>query len=120
MIYSFDAEGLKVCYINDFNVPISDALMEGIGDVDVLVVPIGKGKANIEEIHKTIEEIEPRIVIPIYYKTPGLKAEVGELEPFLKKIGITNSAPKDKFTVNSRGDLPQEKTEYVILAPQNA
>lgn len=118
MIYSFDADGLKVCYISDFNVPISDELMENIGDVDVLMVPI---HGNLEEIHKTIEEIEPRIVIPIGYKTPGLKVEAGDLEAFIKKTGAPAAAkPVEKFSVNSRGDLPQEKTEFVILEPQNA
>ena len=120
MIYTFDADGLKVCYISDMSVPINDDLMESIGDVDVLMVPVGKGKTNIEEIHTIIEEIEPRIVIPVFYKTPGLKAEAGDLEPFLKKTGLKDVSPKDKFTVNTRSELPQEKTEFVILAPQNA
>lgn len=118
MIYSFDADGLKVCYISDYSVPVTDELMESIGDVDILMVPVGKG--NLEEIHKTIEDIEPRIVIPIGYKTPGLKAEAGDLEAFMKKAGAPIGKSADKFSVNSRGDMPQEKTEFVILSPQSA
>jgi len=116
MIYSFDADGMKVCYISDFTVPVTDELMESIGDVDILVVPL---KGNLEELHKTIEEIEPRIVIPVGYKTPGLKVEAGDLEAFLKKTGTPASTPRDKFTVNGRNELPQEKMEVVVLAPQN-
>lgn len=115
-IYSFDADGLKVCYITNFTVPVSDEQMESIGDVDILVVPL---KGNLEELHKTVEEIEPRIVIPVGYKTDGLKAEAGDLEAFLKKSGVPNATPREKFSVTNRSDLPQEKTEFVILAPQN-
>ncbi len=117
MIYTFDADGLKVCYIDDFSVPIGDDLMDNIGDVDILLVPV---KGNLEEIHKTIEEIEPRVVIPIGCKTTGLKVEAGDLEAFLKKSGTKAGNPEPKFSVNTRNDLPQEKTEFIILAPQNA
>ena len=116
-IYSFDADGLKVCYISDFTVAVTEELMENIGDVDILVVPV---KGNLEEMHKTVEEIEPRIVIPIGYKTTGLKVEAGDLDAFLKKTGAAAATPKEKFSVSSRSDLPQEKTEFVILASQNA
>lgn len=116
MIYSFDADGMKVCYISDFTVPVTDELMESIGDVDILVVPL---RGNLEELHKTIEEIEPRVVIPVGYKTPGLKVEAGDLEAFLKKMGVPAANPRDKFTVNGRNELPQEKMEVIVLAPQN-
>lgn len=117
MIYSFDADGLKVCYISDFSIPVTDELMESIGDVDILVVPV---KGNLEEIHKMIEEIEPRAVVPVGYETDGLKVDAGNLDAFLKKTGAPAKTPVEKFSVNSRNDLPQEKTEFVILAPQNA
>ena len=93
-IYSFDADGLKVCYITDFVVPLTEDQLETIGDVDVLVAPV---RGNLEELHKSIEEIEPRIVIPISYKTGGLKAEAGDLETFLKKnwhASRSNLSPK--------------------------
>lgn len=117
MMYSFDADGLKVCYISNFTAPISEELMESIGDVDVLIVPLN---GNLEEIHKVIEEIEPRIVIPVGYSTPGLKADAGDLDTFLKKTGTQGVTPSDKFSVGGRSELPQEKTEYKILKPQNA
>lgn len=118
MIYSFDADGLKVCYISDYSVPVTDELMESIGDVDILMVPVGKG--NLEEIHKTIEDIEPRIVIPMGYKTTGLKVESGDLEAFMKKSGAQAPKTMEKFSVDSRSNLPQEKTEFIILNPQTA
>lgn len=117
MIYSFDADGMKVCYISDFKVPVTEELMESIGDVDILVVPL---QGNMEELHKTIEEIEPRVVVPIGFKTAGLKLEVGDLETFLKKTGTPGITPREKFSVDSRSDLPQEKTEFIVLNPQNA
>ena len=114
-IYSFDADGLKVCYITDFEVPLSEEQLETIGDVDVLVAPL---KGNLEELHKSIEEIEPRIVIPIGYKTGGLKVEAGDLDAFLKKSGVPFANAIAKFSVNNRNDLPQEKTEFVVLSAQ--
>lgn len=109
MIYSFDADGLKVCYITDFAAALTEELMESIGDVDILMVPAGKPDTNLEEIHKSIEEIEPRIVIPMYYNTPGLKADLKELEPFLKKTASSKPKPKKNSPSHPAPTSPKKK-----------
>lgn len=118
MLVSLNADNIRICYVTDLSIALTDELVESIGNVDILMVPASKEKGGFDKVHEAIEEIEPRIVIPIYYQTPGLKIELDDVAPFLKKAGIATPTTKDKFVVNSKSDLPQEKTEFVVLEPQ--
>lgn len=119
MLFTFDTDGFKVCYLTDLNTPFTDEMVESIGQVDVLILP-ANGQKGYKEAHQIVEEIEPRIVIPMHYKTPGLKVEIATLDDFAKHAGITNVEPKDKLVISNKNDLPQDKTEFVILKPQTA
>lgn len=80
-IVLIESENIKICHLGKFCLKeIPPSMLEEIGDVDVLMVPIG-GKEVVEarEAQKIINQIEPRIVIPAYYpenqdpKTTGLQ-----------------------------------------------
>lgn len=80
-IVLIDSENIRICHLGKFFLKeIPPEMLEEIGDVDVLMIPIG-GKEVIEakEAQKIINQIEPRIVIPAYYpenqdpKTTGLQ-----------------------------------------------
>lgn len=116
LVYLFLMDGFRVCHLSNVGHKLTTEMLEMIGDVDILLVPIGgKECLNAEKAHEVIEQIDPRIVIPMYYKTPGVKMDLAELEPFLKEMGIHSPAQEKvlKFTVPSA--LPQEHTEFKIL-----
>ena len=120
---SFDIDNIRICYLTDLTLDLTDEKISEFGNVDILIVPVDQKKGGFSKVHELLEELEPRVVIPIFYATPGLKIELDEIGPFLKKAGISQSVDsmeKEKFTVNSKSSLPQEKTEYVILKPQVA
>jgi len=118
MLFMFDADNLKVCYLTDLSVTFTEEMVENIGEVDVLLVPVGGEKNGYKQAHQLIEDLEPRAVIPMHYKTPGLKIELEGLENFAKQAGLTSYQPRDKFVLNSKNDLPEDKTEFIILKPQ--
>ncbi|MFA5829051.1 MAG: MBL fold metallo-hydrolase [Candidatus Gracilibacteria bacterium] len=120
MVFTLDADGLKVCYLTNVSTALSDEFVENIGQVDVLIVPVSGNNAGYKEAHAAIEEIEPRAVVPMRYMTPGLKLTVDTLDNFAKQAGIASVLPKDKFVLNAKSDLSEEKTEFVILNPITA
>lgn len=118
---SLDIDNIRICYITDLTVALTDEQISQFGNVDILVVPVDQKKGGYGKIHELIEELEPRLVIPIFYTTPGLKVKLDEIGPFLKKAGQNSanaSEEKEKLVVNSKNALPQEKTEFIILKPQ--
>lgn len=120
-LFTLDADNLKVCFVTDINKNILekiDELVETIGDIDILLVPVSGDHAGYKEAHQLIEDMEPRVVIPMRYQTPGLTLKLEGLENFTKQAGIANLEAKDKFTLNSKSEASEEKTEYVILNPQ--
>jgi len=118
MFFTIAVDGLRLCFLGDMG-GVDDALIEGIGDVDVLFLPVGgHNTMNAKEAHEVIEELEPRVVVPMHYAIKGAKGELDELEPFLKLIGVVSIEPKDKFTVNSRAELKEDKMDCEVLTPQ--
>ena len=41
LMFTLDADGLKLCFMGDMGGQPDDALIESIGDVDVLMIPVG-------------------------------------------------------------------------------
>ncbi len=118
VIYNFFVNGFKVCHLSGLGHRLTSELTESIGDVDVLLVPIG---GNLVIDHKkaveVIEQIEPKLVIPMYYKIKGSKLDVGELEPFLKAVGKTDAEEIETLEIKKVEELPSDKTDYVVLKP---
>ena len=66
---------------------------------------------------QVISQIEPRIVIPMYFKIPGLKINLDSVSRFSQEFGVKEDATMDKLKINKK-DLPQEETKIIILRPQ--
>ena len=123
-VYTLIVDDVAVCHLDNATHEHVDEILEKIGAVDVLLVPIGgTHMAGKEEVHMLgaekavalISEIEPRIVIPMYYKAPGLSMDLEGLPVFLKAMGGVHAEPQDKLTIK-RKDLPQDETKVITLS----
>lgn len=117
-IFALDVDGFKICHLGDLGHKLTSDLLEAIGDVDILMVPVG-GKFTIdaEKAVEVVEQIEPRVIIPMHYKIPGNTTEIDTNEKFLKEVGVAGAVEIDKFSVKAVTDLPDDKTDYVVLKP---
>lgn len=118
-IYKIEMEDIKLLHLGDFGEgTMRDETLEKIGDVDVLMIPVG-GTYTIDgtEAAKLIKQIEPRFVIPMHYKIPGLKAPLEGVEKFLKEMGVKDASPQEKFTVKKKDIGEDGKTEVIVLTP---
>jgi L-ascorbate metabolism protein UlaG (beta-lactamase superfamily) len=115
-IYLIEVEGIKICHLGDLGQKkLTDEQVEEIDEVDILMIPVG-GVYTIdgEQAVEIINQIEPRIVIPMHYKIPGLNVKLDNVEVFLKEMGASKKVPQDKLTVKKK-DLPEEETEVVVM-----
>ena len=60
-----------------------------------------------------INQVEPKIIIPMSYQLPGLKLDLAPLSGFLKELGQEEKATIDKLLI-TKDKLPLEK-EVVVL-----
>ncbi|MBI3626476.1 MBL fold metallo-hydrolase, partial [Candidatus Uhrbacteria bacterium] len=89
--------------------------IEALAQVDVLLVPIGGGDTlGYKEAMELINEIEPRVVVPMHYQIPGQKTSLDGVAKFAKEMSVSADAEEDKLKL-SRKDLPEENTKTVIL-----
>lgn len=85
-IFVLDAEEMRLCHMGDIGTKkLPAAVIEALGNVDVLFIPVG-GKYTVDAAGawNLIAEIEPKIIVPIHYKIPGLKLPLEGVESFLK------------------------------------
>lgn len=116
-IYRIEVEGISLLHMGDFGEEkMRDEILEEIGDVDILMIPVG-GTYTITgaEAAKITKQIEPSFVIPMHYKLPGVKANLDGPEQFLKEMGASKTEAADKLTLKKK-DIPEEgKTTVVVL-----
>lgn len=115
-MYRIEIDGISVLHCGDLGHVLSDAVLDELDTINILIIPIG-GITTIseKEAAKVVAQIEPSIVIPMHYKRPGLTSAYDTLSPvesFLKAID-KKSEPTPKLTV-VKGSLPQE-LEVVLL-----
>lgn len=109
ILFSFMVDGIRMCHLGTLGGEVDEATMEAIGDVDVLMVPAaGKEALDSRKAHEIIESIDPRIFVPMNYKD-------NEVEILLKQLGITDPRKEEKLAIDGKGQLPEDKTECVLL-----
>lgn len=115
-IYRIKAEDIVLCHLGDFGEgKLSDEQVEAIGDVDVLIVPVG-GSVTIDakEAVEVISQVEPKIVIPMHYDVSGLTIkDIEGPEKFIKELGLTPEKT-DKYKVTAK-TLPVDETKLVTF-----
>ena len=116
-IYLITIDSLRLAHLGDLGHKLTEAELEEINGVDILFIPIG-GTYTIDdnEAIEVIGQIEPRIIIPMHYKTPDMKPNFGieiTVDDFLKAIGEEANKAKDKLII-SKEKLPEER-EIVVL-----
>jgi L-ascorbate metabolism protein UlaG (beta-lactamase superfamily) len=114
--YVIEMEGIRICHLGDIGqAKLDNSQIEMIDGADILMIPAGGiYTVNAEEASDLINQIEPKIVIPMHYKIAGLTLRLDGLEEFLKEMGASKNQPVDKLTIKKK-DLPLEGTEIVVM-----
>jgi hypothetical protein len=115
--YLIKLEEISIGYLGEITkkeiTPEITGFFEG---VDILLIPIGgNGMLDADGATELVNQIEPKIVIPMYYKISGLKRKADTLEQFLKEMGV-NVKPEEKLLIKKK-DLGFEDTKIIPLMP---
>lgn len=93
---------------------LSESAVEGLSNLEILFVPAGGAPAiGADEAAKLVKKLGPRIVIPCFFKIPGLKRGAESVEVFAKALG-QKAAPEEKLTIKIK-DITWEGTKLIEL-----
>ena len=112
--YVIELEDLRVAHLGGIGrVPTSDQVEE-IGAIDILLVPVGgDGALDAPPAAETVSLLEPKLVIPMHFKTDIEKAKLDPVDRFLKEMGSKTTERHAKIAV-TRSSLPDE-TQVLVL-----
>ena len=111
-IFVFSIDNIRVCSLGTLSTDITEAMFERIGDVDILILPVGtKEVLSTKQAQTIFEEIDPRVVILSCYE--------GAPSEFLKAVGKSDLATKDKFSVKLKSELPEATRNSLCLILPN-
>lgn len=113
-VFLFDFDGLTVCHLGDLGHVPTQSQVEALSDIDVLLIPVGSGPTiNAAQAAEVISLLEPRLVIPMHYKTKLVKAKLDRVSKFLKEMGLGKLATHESLKV-TKSSLPDE-TQVMLL-----
>ena len=113
-IYMMQIEGVTLCHLGDLNQVPSSRQIEELGQSQILFVPAGGVcTLDIPRVSEVINLIDPKIVIPMHYKTDGVEVELGNLDPLLREMAIREAVPRPRLNVTP-SNLPDERRLVVL------
>ena len=119
IIYRIEMDGVSITHLGDLGHELEPEQLERLEGTDILLLPVGGVYAiDGKTATKVVNQIEPRVIIPMHYKIPGLKTSkpLEGLDAFCKEIGICPAESLTKYKI-AKKDLPQEDMQVVLMSP---
>jgi len=115
-MYLINMDDMKIAFLGGFGEKeLNEKELDSLGEVDILILPIGNKDLILdykEAVH-VINQIEPKVIIPMYYKTNGIKAPIDGPERFLKEVGI-KPEKVEKLKIVKK-ELPTNESKLFII-----
>lgn len=117
VMYQIIVDGVTLVHLGDLGHKLSTDQAKEIGTCDILFIPVGGYFTIGADIASEVAaQFEPRIIIPMHFKKPGLNPDFDVLsgvDKFLKEMGKEDVTPVSKLSV-TKDKLPED-TEVVVL-----
>ena len=114
-----EVDGVRILHCGDLGQPLlTPSQLAAIGNLDVLLIPVG-GVYTIDgpEAARITEQVRPRIVVPIHYRTANLTLPLEPVEGFLDALPDRYRrvpAPGNTLAVTA-GVGPTDERPYVVV-----
>lgn len=113
-IITMEVNGVKICHVGDLGHDLSKDQIQEIGQVDVLLAPVG-GMFTIdaEGAMRLCQALKPKVLIPMHFKTDKCGFPLANVDDFLKgKEGVTRANSSE--TTFTAASLPAP-TKIIVL-----
>ncbi len=109
-----DDGDLRLVHSGDLGHILDSPTVEALGRVDILLLPVG-GFFTIdhEQAAAVVEILDPRIVIPMHYKTDKIDFPIATVDPFLATQETVRRWDSPVLEV-TRATLPGERVTILL------
>jgi len=113
-LFCFDADGIRVAHLGDLGHILDDVQIKKLGKVDVLLTPVG-GFFTIDakQSAELVRKINPRIVIPMHFKTDKVDFPIQPVDGFLNLFTKVKKLDKSEVEI-SKASLPASTEVWVL------
>ena len=113
-LYVFDYDGLTVAHLGDLKQVPTQAEVEALGTVNIVLIPVGGGGGlNAAKAAEIVSLLEPNIIIPMHYKTKDVTIQLDSLDKFIKEMGLQPIETIPSLKISKSG-LPSESKVIVL------
>ena len=104
--FVIDVDDVMICHLGDLGHVLTAEQVAEIDGVDVLLIPVGNvSTIDAVQAAQIVRQLEPKIVIPMHYKTEAEKKDLETADRFLKEMGVKEAIAQPKLLVN-KSSLP--------------
>ena len=83
MIFKIQSEGINLVHLGDLGETLPEETVKALGPVDTLMLPIGSVYTiDADAAYALMQQIRPKIVLPMHYLTPQLSFKLDPPEKF--------------------------------------
>lgn len=117
-IYYITLGGIHMAHLGDLKHRLDAEHLEELHDIDVLFVPVGGNDVlDAKQAVDVVGQFDPRVIIPMHYRTPNAGKGLKPVDEFLKAMGVSEPEHMNKLKLTA-SSLPQDETRIIILEPQ--
>jgi len=99
-VYLIEMDGLTLCHLGDLGDALAPQLVEELGGVDILFLPVGEvSTISIDIAIEILRQLEAHVVIPMHYRTSSMTGKLEPVSKFLKRMGVSEAEPQPKLSV---------------------
>ena len=117
--FIIDEKTTRVVYMGGTDNSFDPADVKDLGDVDVLIIPVGDGVTfmNFDKMEKVISNVDPAILIPCAYKGEGgSNTDLKSKDEFIKHFGFANVREENYINISKkRVEQDQQSVEVIFL-----
>jgi L-ascorbate metabolism protein UlaG (beta-lactamase superfamily) len=115
-VYVVEIEDVVIAHLGDIGHVLSEEQVEAMSSVDVLIIPAGGGPTiTASQAAEIIGQVEPRIVIPMQFRTERGDHDREPIDTFLREVGAKEYRTEERLVV--RKSDGSETPQIVVLQP---
>lgn len=115
--YTIEMDGVNLCHLGDLALPLTTRQVDELKPVDVVMAPAGGHAISPDQVLQTIQDLDPRIVIPMQFAQGQAGLTLQGPEAFLRRLGQDETQPQPRLVVTT-GNLPADLRVNLLTPPR--
>ncbi|RLF50469.1 MAG: Zn-dependent hydrolase [Thermoplasmata archaeon] len=113
-IFKIEYNGIKFCHLGDLGHILDDDLINEIGEIDLLFIPVGGVfTINAKEAWELCRKMDAKVIVPMHYKIEGLSLPIDTIDKFLEIVNYEIRHVANEIEIEKE-DLPKNKEVWVF------